>query len=664
MSDNADQADERSKRRAELERRPTEPAPTAFGPDVSAPARTPAEKSAPDPSLTDPSSHEPKRLRDCAFGLVPGDRIGDFEILDILGEGAMGVAYLARQVSLDRLVALKATSASGSEARTMASLEHQNIVQVFSESVFRERDVRLLCMHYVAGATLEQVIDELALTDRKTWSGAALLTVVDRHNRRPTPFDPGALRERLFLERCDFLDAVAYLGARLAEALAYAHRQGVLHRDVKPANILINQYGRPMLADFGVASAAHQPPDASSNAFGGTLAYMSPEHLDAFNPLDPTKPGSLDERSDLYSLGIVLYETMTSNRPFEEALTDLGREAALRELSRCRHGAPPSLGAEVPAAIDRTLRRCLESDPNDRFPTGTELAEALDGCRELRRIRKEMPSGGSLTRLAQRRPLASLLALGLLPQALGSAINIAYNNVAIIPHLNPLQQAPFPRLVLLYNLLVYPIGVMMLLWWVLPAYRVWNAESKSNRIEEDDYGKARERLIGLPLWSAQVACLGWFPGIIFFPLGLRRLAGPITWDAFAHFVASLGISGLIAMTYSYFALRFITLPVLYPRLLSVRRDLRTTITREVAAVDSQTRAFRLLAGLIPLVGATLAVGIGLERFGAEEARLYRYLTVALIILGMVGFQSSIAITAIIERTLTALTGTRERPPSR
>jgi serine/threonine protein kinase len=183
----------------------------------------------------------------------PGGQFGDFEILSLLGEGAFAKVYLARQISLGRQVALKVSANQGTEARTLAILEHDHIVRVFSEVVDPTHNLRLLCMQYVPGTTLQCLIEEFCRRDPRAWSGRALVEIIDRQSRQPAIFDPAALRDREVLHGADFIEAVCWIGARLAEALAHAHGQGVLHRDIKPANILVSRYGRPMLVDFNVA---------------------------------------------------------------------------------------------------------------------------------------------------------------------------------------------------------------------------------------------------------------------------------------------------------------------------------------------------------------------------------------------------------------------------
>ena len=258
------------------------------------------------------------RVSAAGAALAPGETFGDFTILRLLGSGTFAQVFLARQLSLDRLVALKVTAHQGEEARTLANLEHDNIVQVFAEQVHPQWGLRLLCMQYVAGLTLAQVIQALQNYPPDKWSGRQIVNILDELAHETAVLDPAALEGRNFLQGCDFPAAVCWLGTRLAEALAHAHGQGVLHRDVKPANILLNRYGRPFLADFNIAQVSTRVPrDGSGSGIAGTLGYMAPEHLEAFL-VGSDREGHVDARSDLYGLGVVLHELLTGDLPFRQ----------------------------------------------------------------------------------------------------------------------------------------------------------------------------------------------------------------------------------------------------------------------------------------------------------------------------------------------------------
>jgi serine/threonine protein kinase len=606
---------------------------------------------APPPSPEDSSFYEP----------APGQRLDDFDLVRELGSGSFGRVFLARQCSLDRLVALKVTRDRGHEARTLARLEHAHIVQVFSEVVIAERNLRLLCMQFVPGTTLERVGAALTVRDRRQWSGRTILEVLDRVDTGPVPLDPAALREREFLARCDFVPAVCWLGARLAEALAHAHDSGILHRDVKPANVLLNRYGRPFLADFNLSFAARCD-SADAAPFGGTVAYMAPEHLEAFAPGGRTLRDTVNERSDLYALGVVLFELLTGRLPFRVGPRPGGRRSEqLEELAAERRRGPPPLppDASVPTPVARVISRCLEPEPDRRFASAADLARALDGCGELCADEKALPAPGPITRRLCRWPFALGCLLVLLPHVISSVVNVSYNALRIVEHLTPDQQATFRRLVLLYNVVAYPAGIVAIMVLVMPVRRVWLGLASPDPPPEEQVAAARRAALRLPMWSVLLSVVAWLPGGVIFPLGIDRLSGPIDADVYHHFLISFTISGLIALTYSFFVIEFVVLRVLYPFFWTDTRDLRAVRRSELAGTDRQLAWFQMLAVLIPLAAAVLMVAVGPEEF-RDGYRPFRVLVTALIALGMTGLGVAMAVSRRLHETLGALAGGERR----
>src|SRR5205085_4836966 len=194
--------------------------------------------------------------------------------------------------------------------------------------------------------------------------GRTLVEAIDRVLQRRGEEPPVESHLRSRLAELTWPQAVAWLGARLADALHYAHRRGVLHRDIKPANILLTADGAPRLADFNVGHCSKLDGVSPRAFFGGSLVYMSPEQLEAFNPAHDRDPGSLDGRSDLYSLGVTLWELLTGERPFGPESGGGPVPVAIDELTARRkagvlaqvelalpHGNPPHL--------DQALRRYL-----------------------------------------------------------------------------------------------------------------------------------------------------------------------------------------------------------------------------------------------------------------------------------------------------------------
>jgi serine/threonine protein kinase len=587
-----------------------------------------------------------------------GTILDDFELLGVLGGGTFGQVYLARQVSLGRQVALKVTPNLGNEARTLAQLEHDHIVQVFAQSIDAARNLQLLCMQYVPGTTLQRVMEALSRRPREQWNGRVVLEIIDAVSTMPAALDPAALRDREFLAACDFVEASCWFGARLAEALAHAHSHGVLHRDVKPANILVSRYGRPYLADFSVAATARRA-DAAGDTFGGTLAYMAPEHLEAF--ATTSAPDAVREAADIYSLGVVLYELLVGRLPFEQPAGKAGSEDdALNALIAQRRAGPPALPREaaVPQTVARLLQRCLEPQPPRRYSSAAELARALDGCRELRRMDQELPPPGPMTSLLGRWPFALGFVLIVLPQLLGSVVNVSYNKLRIIERLTSDQHVLFERLVLAYNVVAYPVCLVILACLMLPIRSVWQRLERSAPLDACAVEGARRRALRLPRWAVVLSCFGWLPGGLLFPLGLRYLStAPVGFEVYGHFLISFTVSGLIALTYSFLVIQFLVLRVLYPRLWIEAGDMQPTARAELRGIDRRLALFPFVAALIPLAGALLMICVGPDpSFRGEDYQTFRLLVTALIALGMTGLGVAIGVTSLLRRTVAVLMG--------
>jgi serine/threonine protein kinase len=266
----------------------------------------------------------------------------DFEILELLGKGGMGVVYKARQKSLDRIVALKMLMADSfvnpilktrflEEARLAAGLSHPNIVSIYQ--IGQCQAGHYFVMEYLEGEALDAIIQ-----------------------RGPVPIKW----------------AVNVLG-RAADAVHYAHGRGVIHRDLKPANIMIHALRGPIVMDFGVAKHVGKP-GGGSTQFGtviGTPAFMPPEQAG-------DDPAAIGPQSDVYSLGAVLYATLTGRPPYGEG------QAMATILKVVSAAMPPpvrSLRPEVPAELDAICMKCLAKKPADRYPTAKALAD------ELRKLR-------------------------------------------------------------------------------------------------------------------------------------------------------------------------------------------------------------------------------------------------------------------------------------
>ena len=314
-----------------------------------------------DPSLLESRCREALGVRETlrvhAAGLgvgegtfAPGRTVGDFRILTELGRGGMGVVLLAHQESLGRKVALKVLPLNPAvssralkrfrrEALAIARLCHPGIVQV--HAVGEEGETLFLVLEYVEGWSLARHLEH------------------GLNEGEAVGWRLGSARERGYAGRA------ATLVAAVAEALDFAHARGIVHRDVKPANILIDQEGAPRLTDFGLAQDESDESISRTGDLAGTPYYMSPEQAMA--------RVTVDSRSDIFSLGVVLYELLTRRRPFGgDTLPLILAEITTQEPLPIR-----KLNPSVPRDLAVICRHALEKAPGARYPTAGAMAKDL-----------------------------------------------------------------------------------------------------------------------------------------------------------------------------------------------------------------------------------------------------------------------------------------------
>ncbi len=374
-------------------------------------------------------------LEPCARVLFPeaGQTIGGFYLVEELGRGAFARVFLARERQLaDRPVALKVSVRGSREPQALARLQHTHIVPVYSHRVDPATGLHLLCMPYFGRITLSRVLSEVG-QDGEAHSGAALVAALDRLG---DPADASAKARaacRTALARRTFAQAIAWWGARLAEALDHAHDRGVLHRDIKPSNVLVIDDGMPMLLDFNLARESvlvGEEGRAVDATLGGTVDYMAPEHLES---LAEGISDRVDRRSDIYGLGVLLYEAVAGKKPFVPPRKTQSMIEALLHAADDRRHDPGYLfhgESDVPPPLRAVIKRCLEPDPDDRYQRAGELAADLHAIADdlsLRHAREPIVSRMSRRVRRNRRRLAGLAVLLLA----GLAILGAYVNFAI-----------------------------------------------------------------------------------------------------------------------------------------------------------------------------------------------------------------------------------------
>jgi eukaryotic-like serine/threonine-protein kinase len=265
-------------------------------------------------------------------------KLGRYEVVSELGKGAMGIVYLAKDPVIGRLVAIKTIRASGGdeddtqefrerfvrEAQTAGILSHPNIVTIHDIGEDGDTQTSFIAMEYIEGKNLKMLLSE----------------------KTRFPFEQ-----------------IAEMIAEIAEALDYAHRKGIIHRDVKPANVIITTDGKVKITDFGIAKIASSNL-TTTGQFLGTPNYMSPEQVSG---------APVDGRSDLFSLGVVLYELLTSKKPFQgDNLTAISYKIVHEDFT-----PPAEIAVDVPIEFNEIVARAMAKDPWNRYQRGKDLALAL-----------------------------------------------------------------------------------------------------------------------------------------------------------------------------------------------------------------------------------------------------------------------------------------------
>ena len=339
-------------------------------------------------------------------------RLGDYRIVRELGRGGMGVVYEAVQESLGRRVAIKCLSASPllterhlkrfrQEACAIAKLHHSHIVEVYG--LAEQHGLHYFAMQYIDGCGLDAVIGgNRPRTSTESDGGPKSSDDVI-----PAPAispDDVASFPRVALLRDlhdpDRIAVIARICRQIAGALHYAHSRGVLHRDAKPSNILLDRDGNAWLSDFGLAKiVSGSNPLSDSEDVVGTLRYMAPEMLDRVS----------DERTDVYILGLTLYELLT----FQPAFPESNRSRLMYQVLDSSPVPPRELNPAIPADLETIVLKALARDADGRYQSAAEFAQDLMRFTEQRPIlARRVTMTRRFTRWCQREPILSSLAVG------------------------------------------------------------------------------------------------------------------------------------------------------------------------------------------------------------------------------------------------------------
>ncbi|MCA9177812.1 MAG: serine/threonine protein kinase [Planctomycetales bacterium] len=577
-----------------------------------------------------------------------GDLVADeFRLLAMLGEGSFARVYLARQESISRLVALKITANRGHEAQTIVKLDHPNIIRVVDQRDVPVENMRLLYMEYAPGGTLHEVVRRVQATEPRT--GDLLAESVRESMERgglEASF-PATLREAAWPR------IVCDLGIQLALALDYAHSQGVLHRDIKPANVLLGANARPKLADFNTSFDSQLEGVAPAAYFGGSLAYMSPEQLRACNIRCNERADSLDARSDLYSLAILLWELLHGQRPYHDAAPTGDWSTLLSEMAQRREsGAPRGASGGDPLSRDlqKVLAKCLEPDRERRFGSGAVLARELQLCLNPDARRLVALEHGRLGRFALARPLLALLIVVVAPNLLAAGLNFAFNWNWVWENARDATR-PFLFIQGVINVVAFSLGLLWVARRFRPTTRTVEQRVRGERVPPERLQQARRLALEAGPYSAWIGVSLWGVAGVVYPLALHLKVGTFPWNGYPVFIVDLITCGLIAGSYPFFLGSLLAAEVFFPVLLDLA-DIPHDEAAPLQRLSRQTGLYLQIAAGVPMVTMLLLIPLV---FSSPEAKdVYQPALIGLLIAGIFGLFGTWKAHLRLQRILDAL----------
>ena len=305
---------------------------------------------------------------------LTGKTIGDFEVEELLGAGGMGMVYKARQISLNRVVALKvlppqlnsphAARRFKAEMEAAARLRHPNVVSVHTTG--RDQGMLYFAMDLVEGQTLGQVIRGLQANPVPEIASCPRALSATEKTIKRTATAPAATETVVQRElKSNYFDWVAATLASVADGLEYAHSLNLIHRDIKPTNLLLSSEGQVHISDFGLARDVSEPGITQTGEVLGTPYYMSPEQISA--------SATIDSRTDVYSLGATLFELLTLQPPFPGKQ----RDQVLSRITSEDLVKPRKINHRIPKDLETICLKALAKRPNERYGAAREMASDL-----------------------------------------------------------------------------------------------------------------------------------------------------------------------------------------------------------------------------------------------------------------------------------------------
>ncbi len=555
----------------------------------------------------DPPPAEDDPVDTVDIGVLPADveigaTLDDFDLLTVLGGDESAKVFLARQRSMQRLVAVRVEVGAGHDAHTVAQLDHRYIVRVFDQRLIRSsagQALRLQYMQYMPGGSGDDLIR--LRRGATTLDGSLLLRSVDAAMAAKGEIRPADSSVREEVSALSWPEAVAWLGRRLATALDHADQQGLAHRVIQPSNVLFTAEGVPRLADFSLGNA--NTPAAQEYR----LHYWSPEQLAALR--DPAAPGP-DARSDIYSLAVLLWEILTGTNPFDDTLDvsdDIGSDESVALLLRRRRAgvgedAIARLPPDTPATLRRVLLECLDPDPRRRR-SGADLAGQLELCLDPRARDLVDPPPNSPRRRTRGwlAPIAVICVA--VPNLLASFYNIRLNKVLIIDGLSAADQARFATVVTINNVVAFTLaGVLIMVLCRGPfvaAYRLARAGPSQEPLA--DLARLRAQTLGIGDRLVWVPSVLWLVAGVVWPSALMWTGVVLPSHSVLQFYAAQVVCAAIALAYPFFLVSVYVVRSVYPQLL-VAGGVGPSDDRQLRRLQRRSTVYLAVAAAVPLIG--------------------------------------------------------------
>ena len=552
--------------------------------------------------FADEPTEESRRL------INPGDKIDDFELLAELGKGSFATVFLARQTSMQRLVALKVSVDHGMEAQTLAQLDHPNIVRVYDQRKAVDYDLQLLYMQYLEGGTLLDAAQWLFNRPGEIeLSGKSLVRAIDQAmvDRGAAPNYESPFRKQLVEANWD--QAIFLMGHALAQALDYAHGRGVLHRDIKPANVLIGGDCTMKLADFNISSATTV---VGTGKFGGSLAYMSPEQIRAFNPADEFTADQLDERCDIYSLGVMLIQLLKGSLPFSNysrSRSTAGLENMIEERR-----SPVSLQriadslADHSPLLQTTLLNCIAPAADDRHASAADLATQLKIGLDPAAEQLLFPARNSWSKRLRGWFYPICFVVALILNALAAAFITTFHIYESVDDEFHVTYMTVQRIV---NGIAFPLAAMIFVALTHVVHQVLKSRRRSQPVNGDDQILAISRNLAAGHIQAAVCGFEWIAAGVLYPLVLTCLGVRLDAPGWINFIASHTLAGVAITTLTFFAISWFSVTSWLPAILqgSYTSESVAATTKGLNRLLDRIPIYQVLAASIPLLAIALLV---------------------------------------------------------